>query len=240
MNAVIKSTAAQPRHGADWNPYEILGLAPPASDKQIRAAYRQLAKVLHGDVTGDDEAFLALKEAHDFLLDPIAKGLWGRKKLRATEQMRTSAIGNLRALCSHIVDAVINGRDQPEYADIPAMMRAELARRLDELEYNRKRTEGMLRRTRLLEGKVKRKGQDDNIVATVLASRIREAEALIEKISSEQAVGEIMRAELQAYSSSAAEEAKAAWAYAPSSSPVAARTYPQGGPSTFFIYNDTF
>lgn len=233
MNAITRSAAAQRRHGADWNPYEILGLVPPASDKQIRAAYRQLAKVLHSDVTGDDEAFLSVKEAHDFLLDPIARGLWDRKKLRATQAMKDAALRNLRALCTQIVDQLINGMKPPEYADIPAMMRHDLDRRLGELEHTKRRTEGVIRRTRLMEGKVKRKGNGDNIVAAVLAGRLAEAERVLDGISREQDIGEIMRAELEAYSSTAAEEAQAAWDIAPVD--ISTSTYPRA-PTSFFTF----
>jgi curved DNA-binding protein CbpA len=233
MNAITRSTAAQRLHGADWNPYEILGLIPPASDKQIRAAYRQLAKVRHSDVTGDDEAFLVVKEAHDFLLDPIARGLWDSKKLRATQEMRDAAIRNLRALCTQAVDAVINGLKPPEYADIPALMRADLNRRLGELEHTKRRTEGVIRRTRLLEGNVKRKGKGDNIVAAVLAGRIAEAERILEGITREQEIGEIMRAELEAYSSTAAEEADAAWDIAPRD--ISTSTHSRS-PTSFFTF----
>lgn len=52
------------------NPYEVLGLPLEASARQIRAAYRRLAKLHHPDHGGDPLAFARIKLAHDILLDP--------------------------------------------------------------------------------------------------------------------------------------------------------------------------
>lgn len=51
--------------------YERLGVAPDASDVEIRKAYKRRALQLHPDKTeGDDAAFKALNEAYSVLSDP--------------------------------------------------------------------------------------------------------------------------------------------------------------------------
>lgn len=55
------------------NHYERLGLEPRATTLQIRASFRALAKAAHPDVGGDPEAFRLLREAHDCLVDPLAR-----------------------------------------------------------------------------------------------------------------------------------------------------------------------
>ena len=53
--------------------YEVLGLKKGASDSDIKKAYRSLAKKLHPDAGGDEEAFKELSEAFEVLSDSDKK-----------------------------------------------------------------------------------------------------------------------------------------------------------------------
>ncbi|WP_276372747.1 DnaJ domain-containing protein [Chryseolinea sp. H1M3-3] len=57
------------------NPYEVLGLTPAASDAEIKAAYRELVKIYHPDITNspDPDRIRNLNEAYDILSDPVRK-----------------------------------------------------------------------------------------------------------------------------------------------------------------------
>lgn len=48
------------------NPYEILGLNKDCNDKDIRSAYRMLAKTNHPDVGGGDKILKRLKNPRIF------------------------------------------------------------------------------------------------------------------------------------------------------------------------------
>ena len=54
------------------SPYEILGVSPSASDDEIKAAYRRLAKKYHPDANPGDkvaeEKFKELSEAYRLLM----------------------------------------------------------------------------------------------------------------------------------------------------------------------------
>jgi DnaJ-class molecular chaperone len=54
--------------------YVILGVAPDATQEQIKSAYRQKAKELHPDCSGGDrEPFQTILEAYEVLGDPIRR-----------------------------------------------------------------------------------------------------------------------------------------------------------------------
>lgn len=73
------------------DPFATLGLAPDASDREVKKAYRRLALEHHPDRNpGDPEAarrFQAVKEAYDLLSDPDARASWagGRHPRRRRE-----------------------------------------------------------------------------------------------------------------------------------------------------------
>jgi len=60
--------------------YKILEIAPNADEKEIRAAYRRLAKQYHPDAGegSSAEAFRAVQEAYDVLGDPARKQAYDR------------------------------------------------------------------------------------------------------------------------------------------------------------------
>lgn len=185
---------------ADWDPYSILGISPAASVKEIRAAYRRLAKQLHSDAQGSDEAFLALKAAHDFLLDPMQRALWDKQKIRVTADMRKAAIARLNGLCQAIVVDIVDGERPPEFVNIPSLMKKELRSRLDTLERRRNRAKRALFNLSLMVGKTRRSGKGENIVAKVLEKQIESVKAILEEAEEEQRIGEVMLAELATYS----------------------------------------
>lgn len=55
------------------DPYQALGVAKGANDKEIKSAYRKLAKELHPDKNKDNpkatERFSDVTKAYDLLLD---------------------------------------------------------------------------------------------------------------------------------------------------------------------------
>ncbi|HEX3008043.1 MAG TPA: DnaJ domain-containing protein [Bacteroidales bacterium] len=56
------------------NYFEILNLTPPATEEEIKQAYRTLAKIYHPDINPGPDAhqrFLEISEAYEFLLEDL-------------------------------------------------------------------------------------------------------------------------------------------------------------------------
>jgi len=70
------------------DPYKILGLKKDATQEQIRAAYRKLAKKHHPDLNPGDkaaeDAFKAVATANDLLSDPEKRARFDRGEIDAT------------------------------------------------------------------------------------------------------------------------------------------------------------
>ncbi len=68
-------------------PYEILGVAPTASEADINKAFRKLAKQCHPDLHPGDKAaearFRELSNAHDLLADPAKRARFDRGEIDA-------------------------------------------------------------------------------------------------------------------------------------------------------------
>jgi len=67
------------------DPYQALGVAKSASDKEIKSAYRKLAKELHPDKNKDNpkatERFSDVTKAYDLLLDKEKRGQFDRGEI---------------------------------------------------------------------------------------------------------------------------------------------------------------
>ena len=74
------------------DPYEVLGLKPGASEKEIRSAYRKLAKKHHPDLNPGnrqaEERFKEISAANELLSDPEKRARFDRGEIDASGQER--------------------------------------------------------------------------------------------------------------------------------------------------------
>lgn len=76
--------------------YEILGIAAAASDQEIKAAYRRLARVSHPDVAAVDrknssaDEFMKIHAAYSTLSDPEKRASYDRSLFRRRQPLTAS------------------------------------------------------------------------------------------------------------------------------------------------------
>jgi len=79
------------------DPYSVLGVSRTASEKEIKSAYRKLAKSLHPDQNPDDasahEKFAEVTAAYDFLSDKTKRGQYDRGEIDADGNPKFAGFG---------------------------------------------------------------------------------------------------------------------------------------------------
>ena len=87
----------------DW--YATLGVAPEATESELRTAWRLLARALHPDTAGDEEAaerFAHAREAWENLSDPARRKLLAERAAmhlpyRVLQRYTADPLGDLAA-----------------------------------------------------------------------------------------------------------------------------------------------
>jgi curved DNA-binding protein CbpA len=62
--------------------YDLLGVEPDASQREVKAAFRRRSLSVHPDHGGSAEAFVRLQEAYEVLSDPIRRAAYDRSLAR--------------------------------------------------------------------------------------------------------------------------------------------------------------
>ncbi|MFO1539607.1 MAG: J domain-containing protein [Chloroflexota bacterium] len=112
------------------DPYRALGVPRGATDAQVKAAHRRLAKRWHPDTPdGDTTRFLAIQEAYHLLMDPLRRRAWddahAAAPVRASEPGRAArpthpGSGRTRGAGRAAREARARARAPPPPADPPS------------------------------------------------------------------------------------------------------------------------
>lgn len=158
------------------NLYETLGLSSRATDKQIKAAHRRMAKQAHPDMRqGDRKAFERIQRAYMVLIDPAR-----REHYDATgeidEQGPDNAHAAALACLAHAFDAAVGqsleqGRE-PHQSDLVALMRRHLEDEIAERDQDRVKNELVRDKWTGLRDRFTVEDDAPNTMAAIIESRI--------------------------------------------------------------------
>jgi|SRR4029453_6980652 curved DNA-binding protein CbpA len=100
------------------DPHSVLGITPQASEREIRSAYRALAKKLHPDTGAgsSEEKFRAIQDAYEVLSDPEKRRSYNRARQRAAAVRCAPVIPETRLnpRSSHIDLSNLSGKRRAE------------------------------------------------------------------------------------------------------------------------------
>jgi curved DNA-binding protein CbpA len=151
------------------DPYRILGLAADASDEQIKAAYRQLAKGMHPDAGGDADTFMRMQTACDLLLDPLRRKVFDATGYDPEFADPADLQGAL--VIEALVNEIVLDERQAGTFDPLAGMRIKLAHDIQKARFHIREMEGHKARIEGHTERLKRRPETD-VLGFMLKARI--------------------------------------------------------------------
>lgn len=172
------------------NPYETLGLDKHCTSEQIKNAYKNMAKQHHPDKGGDPKKFALVKTSYDTLKDKKKRQEYDDHGViddGAVQSKDEVAAGRLRQIFLNVLKQGI-----VEYlgtVDIIMHMRSQILHLMNPVEnsltqarYGKEKTQIALK---IVEKRLKRKGQKPNFLLDMLRHGLTESDQQIFQINKE-------------------------------------------------------
>lgn len=157
------------------NLYETLGVARDASEKEIKSAYRALARRAHPDVGGDGDEFKTIATAYNCLMDPEKRKHYDT--FGEIDEGDHPALVFLISLFNDLVLEALNGRIRFEEWDLISALKERIKRSPEQLHAAITENERRARELKKAAVRLKAKQGEDNQLAKVLLKPVAELEA---------------------------------------------------------------
>jgi curved DNA-binding protein CbpA len=154
------------------NFYDTLDIKPGATRKEIRDAYRRLAKRWHPDKpSGDAAAFAKIKIAHDVLTDPDRKAHYDATGNYDERRMEGAEEAEKRNFMMNLLLQAIAEIGDPEHTDVIGVAKRKLADAKKQALAGQKPLTDAVERLEKIKAKITRK-EGPNYLALGLQSQI--------------------------------------------------------------------
>ena len=165
------------------NPYETLGLAPAATDHQIKVAYRKLAKATHPDGHPDMDGtqFADVAKAYAILMDPEARKRFdetGSVDDVAPLTVRQHMITSIVALFNAALAAEAQRGTSLQHFDLMDVMRQNMKANLEKSRQQLNAFRKSVADRQVLLKRISRKDDGENLFADIIKQQLPELERL--------------------------------------------------------------
>lgn len=183
------------------NLYEVLGVEPGASKDQIKAAYRAAARKHHPDAGGSAEHFMAVTRSYDVLMNDELRATYdadGTVDDGDVRKQRDRVMGILSE-CLDVVIEQIDGNVSEN--DVVRMMKRIISTGVENLDKQIKNFEKQVASLSEINRRIKREEESKNTFSEVIMGKINAANAKLNDIRKERALGAMALSSLEGHSS---------------------------------------
>jgi curved DNA-binding protein CbpA len=145
------------------DPYTTLGVPKDADADTIRKAHRNAAKLAHPDAGGNPEEFLRVNGAYMVLRDPVR-----RKRYDDTGDTAEPKDNAFTELVRLVVSAASSA---PEHVDVLDFVGGRMREHIAKLQSQKRETQELAAKLRRQAGRLKRKDDNPNPLATALENQ---------------------------------------------------------------------
>ena len=156
--------------------YEVLGLAPGAAPREIRASYRKLAQRLHPDKGGDTGDFTALQLAYDVLSDPERRERYDTTGSVVEPDRNAEMLQEF----AQVVFTVLERAEDVATLDVVREVGMYLDQGTENIEANTSAAEAKIEKLRATLARLTHKGKGRDVLGDMLMSQIADIERVVE------------------------------------------------------------
>lgn len=159
--------------------YDDLGIAPDASDAEIKAAHRRAAKRHHPDAGGKREDFERVQRAALILRDPGKRQRYDRDGTVEDDASIDHELQGAVSLMNEVFQAALASSPSLERTDIIGSAKAILAESIRNVEQQQARARADMRRFEKAATRLKHKGKGPNMLGQIIDDQIKGCQAHI-------------------------------------------------------------